>query len=473
MKNKLCKESKTIRELLLVLNHQPSGFAFIVDAKKKLKGIVTDGDIRRFLLDGYGISQVVSDLNVKMCTYASEKEDSTSVLKKMNNKIRVIPLVNDDFEPVDYVQYDERQHIPVAMPSLEGNELKYVTDAVLSTWISSSGSYINDFEKNFSNFIDMDYGVSTSNGTVALHLALLALGVGEGDEVIIPDLTFAATINAVLHANAIPVIVDVEKDSWCIDPDEIQKAISPRTKAIIPVHLYGQACDMSRIMSLAQEHKLFVVEDCAEAHGAMFENQKVGSFGEISCFSFFGNKIITTGEGGMCLTNSKDLDNKMRQLRDHGMSLSKRYWHDVVGYNYRMTNIQAAIGCAQVERIDTILQKRFEIEEKYKNIFEKFTFIESQVTFENRSKVAWLVSATVDEKNKEKLIEEFQNHQVDVRRFFYPLSEMPIYEKYLFSNENSKYLSKKGMNFPTHKMVDFELIETLLEKFSQEYFVNN
>ena len=465
MKNKLCQENQTIRKLLAVLNTQPSGFAFVIDDNKKLKGIITDGDIRRSLLEGAGLSQQVKELNVKQCVYATMDEDSSSVLQKMNKKIRIIPLVNAEFEPVDYVQYDERKHIPVAMPSLEGNELKYVTDAVLSTWISSSGHYIDEFEKSFSHFIDMEFGVATSNGTVALHLALLALGVGEGDEVIIPDLTFAATINAVLHANATPVIVDVERDSWCIDPFEIQKAITSKTKAIIPVHLYGQACDMDAIMSISKENKLYVIEDCAEAHGAMFNNKKVGSFGDISCFSFFGNKIITTGEGGMCLSDSKELDTKIRQLRDHGMSSTKRYWHDVVGYNYRMTNIQAAIGCAQVERIDAILEQRHNIEEAYNRVFEKFSFISGQKVFSNRHKVAWLVSAMVDKEDKEKLIEVFQKHKIDVRRFFYPLSEMPIYKKYLFSSKNAKFLSERGVSFPTHKMVDFKLIEEILDFF--------
>lgn len=468
MKNKLCEQTKTIRELLEVLNHQPSGFAFVTDSDKKLKAIVTDGDIRRALLQGYGINQSIQELNIPMCIYATADEDSASMLKKMNSKIRVLPIVNDAFEPIDYLQYDERRHIPVALPNLEGNELKYVTDALLSTWISSSGHYIDEFEKNFSQYIGTEFGVSTSNGTTALHLALLALGVGKGDEVIIPDLTFAATINAVLHANAIPVIVDVEKDSWCIDPIEIDKAITPKTKAIIPVHLYGQPCDMEKIMSIAIKHGLYVIEDCAEAHGAEVNNQKVGSFGDIACFSFFGNKIITTGEGGMCMTNSKELNENMRQLRDHGMSVTKRYWHDVIGYNYRMTNIQAAIGCAQLERIDVILEQRKEIEQKYIDIFKNFSYIKVQSLIKNRKKVPWLVSVLVNEYDVEYIIKTFQSNKIDVRNFFYPLSKMKIYAKYSFSNETSIYLSRKGLSFPTHKMIDYRLIETTLNNLGIE-----
>jgi perosamine synthetase len=465
LKNKLCTPDKSLHFLLEVLNVQPSGFAFIVDDNDKLLGLVTDGDIRRFLLTGGNLEQKVLDLKVTQCTYAKVDDKQSEILKKLNSKIRILPLVDDNLIPVDYVQYDERKHIPVAMPNLEGNELKYVTDAVMSTWISSSGKYITDFEREFPSYIGAEFGVSTSNGTVALSLALLALGVGDGDEVIVPDLTFAATINAVLHVNATPVIVDVEKDSWCIDPGEIKKAITDKTKAIIPVHLYGQSCDMSAIMAIAERHNLFVIEDCAEAHGAEFEGAKVGCFGDISCFSFFGNKIITTGEGGMCLTNSQSLDKKMRQLRDHGMSVDKRYWHDVVGYNYRMTNLQAAIGCAQLERIETILAEREKIEKEYQNILKNIQGINLQHSFPNRKKVTWLVSALIDESLLEKFVSTFKEKNIDVRPFFYPLSQMPIYKKYAFSGENAAEISKKGISFPTHKNIDFEYIRDVLSKY--------
>ena len=249
---------------------------------------------------------------------------------------------------VDYACFDENIHISLAQPQLSGNEYKYLMDAFLSTWISSIGSYISRFEETFSNYCGVKYGIATSNGTTALHLALSALDIGSGDEVIVPDITFAATINAVLYTGAVPVIVDVEEDSWCIDPDEIEKAITPKTKAIIPVHIYGQPCNMDAICAIARKNNLYIIEDCAEAHGAEWKNGKVGSFGIISCFSFFGNKVITTGEGGMCITDSIELNEKMRILRDHGMSRKKKYYHEVIGFNYRMTNLQAAIGLSLI-----------------------------------------------------------------------------------------------------------------------------
>lgn len=467
MHNKLCNYNNTIENLLKIMNIQPSGFAFIVDDKNKLLSIITDGDIRRALLSGINLSDEISSLKFNMCDFGYQDENYDKLMSKLNEKIRILPIVDRNMQVVDFIKYDKRSYIPIAQPNLNGNELKYVTDVVLSTWISSSGKHIDKFEEDFSSYIDMEYGVSTSNGTAALHLALLALDIKEGDEVIVPDLTFAATINAVLHANATPVIVDVDEESWCIDPEEIKKAITSKTKAIIPVHLYGQPCDMDAIMKISIENDIYVIEDCAEAHGAKYKGKNVGSFGHISCFSFFGNKIITTGEGGICLTDNDKLDAKLRQFRDHGMSKDKRYWHDVIGYNYRMTNIQAAIGCAQLERINDILKMRQSIEDKYREIFTKYNYIVNQKIFKDNIKVTWLVSATLKDKDRSSFIEHFKNHKIDVRFFFYPLSVMDIYKKYKFSdNPISKKLSKIGVNFPTHIDVDLEQINIAFKTYT-------
>ena len=245
--------------------------------------------------------------------------------------------------------------IPIAEPLLEEEELNNVMEAVKSGWISSKGKFIPEFEENFARYCGVKHSVATSNGTVALHLALATLGIKEGDEVIVPTLTFIATANAVRYTGAKPVFVDSNPDYWCIDPEKIEGAITPKTRAIIPVHLYGHPCDMEAIMAVAKKHDLYVIEDAAEAHGAEHKGRKVGSFGDIACFSFYGNKIITTGEGGMCLTDDEILAERMRILRDHGMNPGKRYWHDIVGFNYRMTNMQAAIGVAQLEKIDRVI----------------------------------------------------------------------------------------------------------------------
>jgi perosamine synthetase len=457
MKNSICRYDVGMRKLLEAINNDPAGVAFITDQEEKLCGVVTDGDFRRLLLAGRSLDESLDKKDLKPFVSAREGEELESLIKRTDSRIRIIPIVDSEGRPVDYFRYEHRVHmIPVAEPSLKGNEFNYLCDAFLSTWISSTGEYINRFEKGFSEYTGTKHGVTVSNGTVAIHLALLALGIGEGDEVIVPDLTFAATINTVLHAGATPVIVDVEEESWCIDPAEIEKAITPKTKAIIPVHLYGQPCNMTAIMEIAKKHKLYVIEDAAEAHGAEFEGKKVGSFGDIACFSFYGNKIITTGEGGMCVTNSDELNEKMRLLRDHGMSRNKKYWHDEVGYNYRMTNLQAAIGCGQLERIEEIILNRTSIENNYKEILKGNKNIKFQADIPGRKRVTWLVSVISNE--REAIFTNLRKYNIDARPFFYPLHHMPVYSKYLFSGTVSAKISAGGINLPTIDNIDFEHI---------------
>jgi perosamine synthetase len=447
-----CSGNNTLLKAMYIINENTKGVCFVVDVTNTLIGVITDGDIRRALLNNASLDDKIKNILSKQFSYGRVNEGYDKLISKITDRVSIIPLVNNNFEVVDFFEYKQNSNFPVAIPNLNGNEFKYLTDAFLSTWISSSGEYINRFEEGFSKYCDTKYGVAVSNGTVAIHLALVTLGIGDGDEVIIPDLTFAATINTVLHANATPVIVDVEESSWCIDPKEIEKAITPKTKAIIPVHIYGQSCDMGAIMRIAKKYNLKVIEDCAEAHGAMYNGKKVGGFGDIGCFSFFGNKVITTGEGGMCVTNNSELDEKMRVLRDHGMSKTKRYWHDVVGYNYRLTNLQAAIGLAQLERIEEIHANRREYENNYKEILDtkNFTF---QNDFKNRKRITWLVSVLVDKNiDKDEYMNKLKENGIDARPFFYPLSDMDIYKPYCNVNTPvTKMLSKRGFNLPTYE----------------------
>lgn len=455
MKQSICPVNVGMRDLLVAINNEPAGIAFITDETGKLCGVITDGDFRRLLLNGRSLDESLRSTDLNSFVVAQQGEDIHALISKTNKRVRLIPIVDKEGKPVDYFRYEHRVHMtPVAEPDLKGNEFKYLCDAFLSTWISSSGEYINRFESDFSSYCGVTHGVAVANGTVAIHLALVALGIGPGDEVIVPDLTFAATINTVLHAGATPVIVDVDEDTWCISPDAIRKAIGPKTKAIIPVHVYGIPCDMDAIMSIAKEHNLFVIEDAAEAHGAEYKGNKVGSFGHIACFSFYGNKIITTGEGGMCLTNDPYLDSRMRTLRDHGMNKSKRYWHDEVGYNYRMTNLQAALGCGQLERIEMILSERKEIENSYKEALKEVAGIKWPINIIGR--VTWLVSLLVE--NRDDLMIRLKEQAIDVRPFFYPLSEMSIYASYAREVSISKKLSSKGINLPTVKGVDLQKV---------------
>ncbi|WP_027419906.1 aminotransferase class I/II-fold pyridoxal phosphate-dependent enzyme [Crocinitomix catalasitica] len=463
----ICKLSANIFDVLQVINNNAKGIAFIIGDNNKFIGVLTDGDIRRVLLEGNDLNTPIKGIVNKHCTVANDGESFHEMLAKTNEKVNILPIVDVNNILVDFFQYQNNVYVPVASPNLRGNEFKYLVDAFLSTWISSSGKYIGQFEEKFSSYCECQHGVAVSNGTVAIHLALITLGIGTGDEVIIPDLTFAATINAVLHAGATPVIVDVDIDSWCIDPLEIEKAISPKTKAIIPVHLYGQSCDMESIMKIASKNKLFVIEDCAEAHGAEYKGKKVGSFGDISTFSFFANKIITTGEGGMCVTNSKELSDKMCVLRDHGMSKTRKYWHTAVGYNYRMTNLQAAIGVAQLERIDEILTYRRQIENDYRSFLSTFPFIKFQKNIEDRHRVTWLVSAILETNKRDELIIRLKDENIDARPFFFPLGEMDIYKEFLFSNQNSQKLSIQGINFPTSEKLSSSVKERILEIFNK------
>lgn len=461
--NILCYENDSIATAMEIIGRGMKKTAFVLAPDTDIiVGTVTDGDIRRGLLKGISLSD-----EIKLCMntdfiYINKNEQHMKTMK-VDAGVAIVPVVSKDMKLIGYEEKVQNSYIPIASPQLSGNEFKYLVDAFLSTWISSSGEYINKFEKEFSQYCGTQYGVATSNGTTALHLALVALEVGPGDEVIVPDITFAATINAVLYTGATPVIVDIEEDSWCISPIEIEKAITTKTKAIIPVHIYGQPCDMGKIMEIAKRHNLYVVEDCAEAHGAEYAGQKVGSIGHIGCFSFFGNKVITTGEGGMCLTNDQELEKKMRLYKDHGMSKTRKYYHEVIGYNYRMTNLQAAIGVAQLERIDEIHNWRQKLENYY---YDKLSLLDDVVLqkrdLAQRKKIVWLVSILVDENKKEKIAEGLKNLGVDVRYFFVPLSEMEIYKQYTFSNDVSKKVSRCGINLPTTFDISLEIVDKIV-----------
>jgi perosamine synthetase len=256
--------------------------------------------------------------------------------------------------------------IPVYRPDLSGNEARYVADCIESTWISSKGSYIAQFENQFARRVGVAEATAVCNGTVALHLAMLALGVGAGDEVIVPTLTYVASVNAVTYCGAVPVFVDALPGTWQIDPEDVRRRITPRTKAIMAVHLYGHACDMDALRTLATEYRLFLIEDCAEAIGSLYKGRHVGCLGDIATFSFFGNKTLTTGEGGMVVSNDPTLMERSRHFKGQGLAEHREYWHDVVGYNYRMTNLCAALGVAQMERLDAFLRRKRALAESYR-----------------------------------------------------------------------------------------------------------
>lgn len=341
--------------------------------------------------------------------------------------------------------------IPISQPSITQKEIDYITDAAKSGWVSSLGEYINNFEQQFAVYCGCKYAVSTSNGTTALHLALTALGIKAGDEIIIPDLTFVATANAVKYTGANVVIVDIDKDNLCINPQAIEQAITPRTKGIIPVHLYGHPANMAVINAIAHKHNLFVIEDAAEAHGAEFNGKKVGSLSNVGVFSFYGNKIITSGEGGMLTTNDESLYQRMAYLRDHAMSKEKRYWHTEVGFNYRMTNLQAALGLAQLERIDEILAHKKAIFEWYQDGLKHTKGIRLNQQSAWAKNVYWMICLEVDgysEAQRDKLIIQLKQRDIDSRPYFYPVSDLPMYNNADTPVTHTIY--QQGINLPSY-----------------------
>ena len=442
-----------LREALEIIDNNAQGICFVVDSSKLL-GALTDGDIRRLLLNFVSLEGCVSDyMRTDIVTLAADSDNET-IQQALTPKIRHIPLIDQNGDLVDYASRYRYRHIPLAEPRLDGNELAYVTDCITTNWISSQGSYVTRFEGMFSDYADGSTALAVSNGTVALHLALAALGVGHGDEVIVPDFTFAASVNAILHAGATPVLVDVDIETWTIDIGEIEKALTKRTKAIMPVHLYGHPCDMDPIMKIATAHKLFVIEDCAEAVGSYYCDRHVGTFGDAATFSFYGNKTITTGEGGMILFRDESVANTARKLRDHGMSPKKRYWHDDVGYNYRLTNMQAAIGVAQMERVEYFVQHKRKLARAYHDALQSIEGIRLPSEAPWATSSYWLYTILLHqdcEIGRDDLIHRLSANGVEARPVFYPMHAMPPYAHFkgTRSLKVTENISKQGISLPS------------------------
>jgi len=347
----------------------------------------------------------------------------------------------------------EKRFIPVAAPMLIGNEKAYVMDCLKSTWISSSGKYIERFEAAFADFCEVKYAISCCNGTVALHLALMALDVGPGDEVIVPTLTFVATANAVTYCGARPIFVDSEPETWNLNPALLEEKITPLTKGIIVVHLYGHPVDMEPVLDIAQRHGLFVIEDAAEAHGAEYKGQRVGSIGNIGTFSFYGNKIITTGEGGMVVTNDDALAKKVRQLKGQGMDPNRRYWFPMIGYNYRMTNIAAAIGLAQLEKAEWHIQCRLEIAAWYREQLRDTPGVVWQFEKEWARHVHWMFTIVLDDDllSRDEVMAHLQERGIESRPVFYPMHTLPPYRNssHRDSFPIAERIARRGISLPT------------------------
>jgi perosamine synthetase len=322
------------------------------------------------------------------------------------------------------------ERIPISAPALVGRELEYVSRCLQSSWISSRGEFVSRFECDFAALCGVRHGVAVCNGTAALHTALVALGVGPGDEVVMPSLTYMASANAVMYTGARPVFVDSEPRTWNLDPERVADAVTSRTRGIIAVHLYGHPADMDVLRELADDHGLFLLEDAAQAHGASYRGRPAGSLGDVAAFSFYGGKLITTGEGGMCVTDDDELAEQMRRLRAQGEDPQRRYIATRLGFNYRMTNIAAAIGVAQVERADWHIARRRANALCYRERLEGEKGLRFQEHQPWAQSAHWLTSVIVDDGpglGRDRVICELQALEIETRPLFPPLHSQPVY----------------------------------------------
>lgn len=364
-----------------------------------------------------------------------------------------------------------QSRIPVAAPDLTGNEENYVVDAIRSTWISSTGPYIQRFEHDFAGLAGTRSALSVSNGTVALHLALLALDVRPGDEVLVPSLTYIATANAVRYVGAEPVFIDVDPANWCMDPRHLEDAITPRTRGIIAVHLYGHPADMDFINQIAAVHGLWVVEDAAEAHCAQYKDRPVGGLARVGTFSFFGNKIFTCGEGGAVTVNDPQLELRMRTLRGQGMDPKRRYYFPITGYNFRLTNVACAMLCAQLERREQILRERRRVYERYMRQLGDVPGIGLQPVSPWARITPWLFCITVEPaygRTRDELAAQLDVRGIETRPFFIPLHTLPPFREGARRRKEAlpitDHLAAVGLNLPTYTSLNDSDIDRICDE---------
>lgn len=364
---------------------------------------------------------------------------------------------------------EEREWLPVAAPAFVGNEKRYVLECLESGWVSSIGRFIGEFEQRFAEFCGVKHAISCCNGTVALHLALLALGIKRGDEVIVPTFTFVATANAVTYCGATPIFVDCDAGYWGVTADRIEAKMTDRVKAVVVVHMYGQPCDMAPIREVADRYGVPVIEDAAQAHGARYKGEVTGSLGTLGTFSFYGNKILTSGEGGMVVTNHDDLAGAVRLLKGQGMDPARRYWFPILGYNYRMTNIEAAIGLAQLEKAAWHLQKREQVASWYRAGLEGVEGVSLQQEMDWGRSSHWMVSVLLGGGiDRDAVMHALLASGIETRPFFIPMHRLPIYESIIedpFLNADS--ISRRGINLPSGASLDEKAVERVVDRLKR------
>lgn len=463
IKNVIISDDSSVKEALEAINRGAMGICLVTDKKGRFLGVATDGDLRRGFIKGLRVSDKVSKIYNKHAVFVYDSTPGDKALSLFSEKIKYLPVIDKNKKIVDLLSFIQKAHIPISQPLLGEKELEYVSECILTGWVSSAGRFIRLFEENFAKYIGTKYAVATSSGTTALHLALAALGIGPGDEVIVPTLTFIASANSVIYTGAKPIFIDSEEKTWNLDASKIEKLITKKTRAIMPVHLYGHPCEMEAINKIAKKHRLFVIEDAAEAIGSEFKGRKVGSLGHVGCFSFYGNKTITTGEGGMVVTNNKDVYEKALILRDHGMSREKRYYHPVIGFNYRMTNMQAGLGVAQLEKVEMLVRRKIQIANLYNNLLKNIPRIILPPKEKWAKNTYWMYSILIKENSpvsRDILMATLKEKGVETRPFFIPVHLMPPY----LGNTTyplAEKLSSQGLNLPSSVVLEDQEIRNI------------
>ncbi len=401
-------------------------------------------------------------------------------LQQLGERAKIIPGRDPHLvitvNPIPPDEHETRARIiPVCEPRLDGNEEKYLMRTVQTNWISSAGKFITDFERLFAEKVGAKYGVACSNGTTALHLALATLAVGPGDEVIVPTFTMIASANAVTYTGATSVLIDSEPETYNMDVAQLESKITPRTKVIMPMHTYGHPVDMGRVLEIAKKYELYVLSDAAEAHGAEYTGKPIGGLGDAATYSFYANKIITTGEGGMITTNDPELAKIARNLRDHAFSDERHFWHKYLGYNFRMTNMQAAIGLAQTERFEELVNYRRRNAEMYSERLSSvpgLTLPPEKVWAKN---VFWMYGILVQPEfgmSRDALRDKLAKRGIETRTFFIPIHLQPIYYRGHGHQQFpvSEMLCEKGMYLPSAATLtpgDIEFIAQAIKNIQQ------
>lgn len=367
------------------------------------------------------------------------------------------------------------EKIHYTKPSITDLEVQFATDAAKNGWGEKCYDYIYKFENLFKEHLNIKYTMATSSCTGAMHIGLSALGISCGDEVILADINWIASAAPITYLGAKPVFVDILADTWCIDPAKIEAAITPKTKAIIAVHLYGNLCDMDEIINIAKKHNLYVIEDAAEAIGSIYKGKRAGTIGDFGVFSFHGTKTITTGEGGMFVTNNENLYEKANILNSHGRNPKnpKQFWAETIGFKYKISNIQAAIGYAQVERIDELIKRKRELFFEYNKLLSTLNGLTMNPipTDEKTQYGYWMPTVVFENKinfNREKLLKIFKENNIDGRVFFYPLSMLPMFEE-IKENKVSYNIFGRAINLPSYHEITNENIKIICNILMEFY----